>query len=90
MYQGIRVHKKGFQARANILRDENGDVVADPKSILNRWTKYFSQLLNVHEGQDIEDVEVQMRKSYSQNCTDGRWKGIQNSFRKIRGDAPSW
>ena len=58
IYQGIRVHKEGFQTRANILKDENGDVVADPKSILNRWTKYFSQLLNVHEGQDI-DVEVQ-------------------------------
>ena len=35
-YQGIRVHKKGYQARADILRDENGDVVVDPKSILNK------------------------------------------------------
>ena len=38
MYQGIRVCKTGFQARTNILRDKYGDVVADPKSILNRWT----------------------------------------------------
>ena len=46
MYQGIRVHKKGIQARANIWKDENGDVVADNKSILKSWKKYFSQLLN--------------------------------------------
>ena len=59
MYQGIRVHKKVFQDKANILRDKNGDVAADPKSMQNRWTQYFSQLLNVYEGQDIEDVEVQ-------------------------------
>ena len=59
MYQGIRVYKKEFQARTNILMDENGEVVADPKSIVNRWMKCFSQLLNVHEGQDIEDVEIQ-------------------------------
>ena len=63
MCQGIRVHKKGFHAGLNILRDENGDVVADRKSILNRWKKYSSQLLNVHEGQDIEEeVEVQTAK----------------------------
>ena len=34
--QRIRVHKKGFQARAEILRDKDSDVVTDPKSILNR------------------------------------------------------
>ena len=33
MYQGIRIHKKGFQAIANVSRDEN-DVVADHKIIL--------------------------------------------------------
>ena len=31
IYQGIRVHEIGFQARLNILGDENGDIVADPK-----------------------------------------------------------
>ena len=36
VYQGIRVQKKGFLARANILRDENGDVVVNLKSILYR------------------------------------------------------
>ena len=46
--------------KIDILRDENGDIVADPKSILNRWAKYFSQLLKVHEGQDIEEDEVQI------------------------------
>ena len=35
MFLEIRVHKKGFQVTANILTDENDDVVADAKSILN-------------------------------------------------------
>jgi hypothetical protein len=29
------------------VKDENGDLLADSHSILNRWKNYFSQLLNV-------------------------------------------
>ncbi|PSN46866.1 hypothetical protein C0J52_13676 [Blattella germanica] len=35
-----------FQARTNIIKNENGDMLADAKSILNRWGNYFNQLLN--------------------------------------------
>jgi hypothetical protein len=30
------------------VKDENGDLLADSRNILNRWKNYFSQLLNVH------------------------------------------
>jgi hypothetical protein len=30
------------------VKDENGDLLADSNTILNRWKCYFSQLLNVH------------------------------------------
>jgi hypothetical protein len=33
--------------------DENGDLLADSHSILNRWKNYFSQLLNVHNVSDV-------------------------------------
>jgi hypothetical protein len=33
----------------NLLKDENGDLLADSHSILNRWKNYFCQLLNVHD-----------------------------------------
>ena len=55
LYQGIRVERKGFQARSNVFRNGNGDMIADSRSILNRWKNYFDQLLNVHAEQDIED-----------------------------------
>jgi hypothetical protein len=32
---------------ANLVQDENGDLLAGSHNILNRWKNYFSQLLNV-------------------------------------------
>jgi hypothetical protein len=40
--------KKGYRPKTGIVKDEKGDLVADSHSILARWRKYFSQLLNVH------------------------------------------
>ena len=59
LYQGIRRERKGFQARTNIIRNGNGDMIADSRSILDRWKNYFDQLLNVHVEQDIEDEVLQ-------------------------------
>jgi hypothetical protein len=46
-YRGINEIKKGYQHRSNLVKDENGDLLADSITILNRWKSYFSQLLNV-------------------------------------------
>jgi hypothetical protein len=35
------------------VKDENGDLLSDSHSILNRWKKNFSQLLNVHNVSDV-------------------------------------
>jgi hypothetical protein len=40
------------------VKDENGDLLADSHSILNRWKYYFSQLLNVHNVSDVSQIEV--------------------------------
>jgi hypothetical protein len=37
MYRGINEFKKGYQPRINIIKDENGNLLADPQSVLNRW-----------------------------------------------------
>ena len=50
--------KKGYQPRTTIVKDEKGDLVADSHSIMVRWRKYFSQLLNVHEVNDIRQAEI--------------------------------
>jgi hypothetical protein len=31
------------------VKDENGDLLADSNTIVNRWKRHFSQLLNVHD-----------------------------------------
>jgi hypothetical protein len=48
MYRGINDFMRGYQLRSNLVKDENGDLLADFHSILNRWKNYFSQLLTVH------------------------------------------
>jgi hypothetical protein len=48
----------GYQPINNLLKDENGDLLADSQNILNRWKKYFSHLLNVHNVSDVRQIEV--------------------------------
>jgi hypothetical protein len=42
LYRGINDLKRGYQPRNNLVKDENGDLLADSHNILNRWKKYFS------------------------------------------------
>jgi hypothetical protein len=37
----------------NVVKDENGDLLADSHNILNRCKNYFAQLLNVHNVSDV-------------------------------------
>jgi hypothetical protein len=48
LYRRINEFKRGYQPQSNLVKDENGDLLADSDSILNRWKNYFFQLLNVH------------------------------------------
>jgi hypothetical protein len=48
LYRGINKFKRGYQLRSNLVKDENGDLLADSHHILNRWKNYFHQLLNLH------------------------------------------
>jgi len=58
LYRGINDFKKGYQPRNLIVKDERGDLVADSHSIMTRWRKYFSQLLNVHGAKDGRQAEI--------------------------------
>jgi hypothetical protein len=56
--RGINEFRRGYD-RINILvKDENGDLLADSHNILNRWKNYFSQLLNAHNVSDVRQIEV--------------------------------
>ena len=41
-----------------MVGDEKGELVADTHSIMARYRNYFSQLLNVHEDNDVRQVEI--------------------------------
>jgi hypothetical protein len=58
LYRGINEFKKGYQLRTNLVKDERGDLVADPHKILNRWNNYFCQLLNVHGAGGVRQTEM--------------------------------
>jgi len=58
LYRGISDFKKDYQPRTNIVKDEKGDLVADSHSILARWRNHFSQLLSIHEVNDVRQTEL--------------------------------
>jgi hypothetical protein len=59
-YRGINEFKRGYQSSNNLVKDENGDLLADSHKILNRWRNYFSQLLNMHNTSDVRQIGVHM------------------------------
>ena len=58
MHRNINDFKNGYQPRTNIVKDEKGDLVTDPHSILARCRNHFSQLLNVHRVNDVKQTEI--------------------------------
>jgi hypothetical protein len=48
LYRGINEFKKGYRPRINIIKDDNGYLIADPQNVLNSWKNFSNQLLNVH------------------------------------------
>jgi len=50
--------KTGYQPGTIMVGDEKGELVADTHSIMARYRNYFSQLLNVHEDNDVRQVEI--------------------------------
>ncbi|PNF31408.1 hypothetical protein B7P43_G04074 [Cryptotermes secundus] len=58
LYRGINDFKRGYQPSSNLVKDENGDLLADSHNILKRWRNYFSQLLNVPRVSDVRQTEI--------------------------------
>jgi hypothetical protein len=60
LYRGTNEFKKGYQPRINIIDVENGNLLADPQSVLNRWKNFFNQVLNIHGVHDIRQMDIHM------------------------------
>jgi hypothetical protein len=42
LYREINEFKRDYQPRINLVKDENGDLLADSCNILNEWKNYTS------------------------------------------------
>jgi hypothetical protein len=60
LYRGINEFKKGYQPRINMIKEENGNLIADPQNVLNRWKNFFNQVLNVHAFYDVRQMDIHM------------------------------
>jgi hypothetical protein len=56
VYRGVNEFKKGYQPGSKLIKDENGDLLADSHNILNRRKNHFSQLLNVYKVSDVRQL----------------------------------
>jgi hypothetical protein len=64
LYRGINGFKRGYQLINNLVKDENGDLLADSHNILSRWKNYFSQILNVHYVSDVRQKYMRLNCYY--------------------------
>ncbi|KAJ4429891.1 hypothetical protein ANN_22095 [Periplaneta americana] len=64
--RGIKEFKNRYQPRVNVIKDENGDLLADSPPVLNRWKNYFAQLLNVHrpDRNDRDETEIKTAEPF--------------------------
>jgi hypothetical protein len=60
LYRGINEFQKGYQPRINIIKDENGNLLADPQSVLNRWKNFLNWMLNAYGVHDVRQMEIHM------------------------------
>jgi hypothetical protein len=60
LYRGIHEFKRGYQARNNVVKGQNSDLLADSHNSLNThtWKNDFSQLLNVYNVSDVSQIEM--------------------------------
>jgi hypothetical protein len=58
LYRGTSKFQRRYKPKNNLVKDENGDLLADSHNNLNRWKNCFSQLLNVHNVSDVRQIEV--------------------------------
>jgi hypothetical protein len=63
LYRGINEFKRGQQPRNNLVKDENGDLVAVSNNTVNMWKSYFCRLLNVHDVSDVRQIEIHSAES---------------------------
>jgi hypothetical protein len=60
LYRGINEFKEVYQLRINVTKDENGNLLADRQNVLDRWKKFFNQVLNIHGFHNVMQTDIHM------------------------------
>ena len=47
-----------------MIRNERGDLQADPTKIIDVWKSYFDKLLNVHNGERTQEFEIHIAEPW--------------------------
>jgi hypothetical protein len=58
LYRRTNEFKKRYQPRINIMKDENGNLIADVQSVLNRWKIFFNQVIDVNGVHDVRQMDI--------------------------------
>jgi hypothetical protein len=48
-----------YKPTSSLVKDENGDQLAESHNILNRWNKYLLHIFNVQRASDVRQIEIQ-------------------------------
>jgi hypothetical protein len=67
LYSVITEFKKGYQPKTNLVKDERGDLLADPQKNLTMWKNYFTQQSHL-----CQSLVLLSLRSLSE-----RWKSIK-------------
>jgi hypothetical protein len=78
-YRGLNEFKKGYQPRINIIKNENGNLLADLQSVLNRWKNFFNQVLNVYGIHDVRQMDIYMAEPLVSEPSLVEWKLLLES-----------
>jgi hypothetical protein len=58
LHRGKNEFRRGYQPRNNFVKNENGDLLADTNANVNRLKSYFSQLMKVHNVNNVRQRET--------------------------------
>ena len=48
-WRGVKLVRKGEQARDEMVKDVNGQILRDGVEVRRRWVEYYEQILNVED-----------------------------------------
>jgi hypothetical protein len=52
-----------------IIKDESGNLLADPQSVLKRWKNFFKQVLNIHGVHDVRQLDIHTAEPLVPECS---------------------